>query len=127
MYTTLNKLIDSDISYNNYTNLLQQLNKTEPDDEPLHLMTIFTISGIVDAIYALNIFPPEKSKHFLSALAINFDFDLLEYKKYYGAYLLNAIVCRIMSKIDDKPAQTFQSLMITSNLFIEHFGKNYEG
>ena len=50
MYTTLNE-IQKHISKYSWENLLRHLNKTEPDDEPLHLLTVLESNGFEDALW----------------------------------------------------------------------------
>lgn len=58
MFTTLNKIISNDNFYNEnkekWGELLKNLGKTEPDDEPLSLSTILESSGIDVALWCLS-------------------------------------------------------------------------
>jgi len=54
IYTTLNKIRAFSPCLDGWKKLLAGLNKTEPDDEPLPLVKIMEISGIEDAVWALN-------------------------------------------------------------------------
>lgn len=52
-YTTLNKIRVHNLYCNGWNKLLQHLDKTGPDDEPLSLLTILESNGIEDAVWAL--------------------------------------------------------------------------
>jgi hypothetical protein len=51
--TTLNKILSKGPCEGGWYNLLQSLNKTQGDDEPLSLVQIFKSNGLDDAIWAL--------------------------------------------------------------------------
>lgn len=53
MYTTLNKILEHNLNCNGWNKLLQHLDKTGPDDEPLSLLTILESNGLKDAVWAL--------------------------------------------------------------------------
>jgi hypothetical protein len=53
MQTTLNKIKEHSPCENGWKKLLNHLNKTQADDEPLELRTILESNGLDDAIWAL--------------------------------------------------------------------------
>jgi len=53
MQTTLNKLREHRPCSDRWAELLRNLGKTSPDDEPLLIRTIFLLNGFEDAIWAL--------------------------------------------------------------------------
>ena len=53
IYTTLNKIREHDPCPDGWRKLLAGLNKAEPDDELLPLVTILKINGLNDALWAL--------------------------------------------------------------------------
>ena len=60
MYTTLNE-IQKNISKYSWEKLLRHLNKTEPDDEPLHLLTVLESNGFEDALWYIEDLYDKKS------------------------------------------------------------------
>ena len=53
MNTTLNKILSHEPCEDGWEKLLTYLGKTEADDEPLSIRTIFDSNGVEDAIWAL--------------------------------------------------------------------------
>jgi len=53
MKTTLNKIREHDPCERSWKKLLNHLNKTKADDEPLEIKTILDINGFEDAVWAL--------------------------------------------------------------------------
>lgn len=62
MYTTLNEILfycpkgRCTNGESGFSKLLKNLNKTKPDNEPLHLMDILKSNGIEDAVWSLRCF-----------------------------------------------------------------------
>ncbi len=52
-YTTLNKISEHRPCLAGWKKLLRSLGKTEPDDDPLSLMTILDSNGLTDALWCL--------------------------------------------------------------------------
>lgn len=53
MYTTLNMIRECHPCRDGWTTLLEFLDKTRPDDEPLSLLTVLESNGLEDAVWCL--------------------------------------------------------------------------
>ena len=68
--TTLNEIRSHSPCQGGWAKLLNHLNKTRPDDEPLSLLTVLTSNGLDDAIWCLRTEPtPERIQRFALAVA----------------------------------------------------------
>lgn len=65
IYTTLNAIRAFGSSKNARTKLLSYLGKTQPDDEPLPLVTVLDSNGLDDAIWCLRHVCPDVAAEFV--------------------------------------------------------------
>lgn len=124
MYTTL-KIIKSYMPcICSYKTLLKHLNKTEADDEPVHILTILEATCIADAMWALRCFPRKDSENFLIELALKYHFDLAEYYFLYSDGAGSVIFNYINDKEREARGKYWALLKKELKaLFVKHFGE----